>query len=346
MAATNRRHTILIILAFGLLFVLLYSNREVLSETWQTLQGINPLLLLLLPLLQICSQVSLALFYQRFFKTFGQQVQLKRMLPMVWSLTFVNQILPSGGASGLSYLIYGLRGQVPAGKATLAHITRYILSYFSYAVVLVVAFIFLVQAHQVTRQSLGFFIGLSAVTLVGFVLFGYLLRDRHRIDRLTERLSRIVEYLARIFRRGKNRDKPLVGVENLKNTLEEFHEGYENISRHKDRLRVPFLFILSSTFFENMVVYGSFLILGIDVNPGLILISFALANLAGVISVIPGDVGVHEAAMIASLSVAGVPAGTALSATLLYRVFNKMLFVPVGFVAYTRLLKPAKPARL
>jgi uncharacterized protein (TIRG00374 family) len=318
---------ILIILAFGLLFVLLYSNREVLSETWRTLQGINPLLLLILPLLQICSQLSLALFYQRFLKTFGKHVQLRRMLPMVWALTFVNQILPSGGASGLSYLIYGLRGQVPAGKATLAHITRYILSYFSYAIVLVVAFIFLVQAHQVTRQSLGFFIGLSAITLVGFMLFGYLLRDRHRIDRLTERLSRIVEYLARIFRHGKNRDKPLVGVEKLKNTLEEFHEGYENISRHKDRLRVPFLFILSSTFFENMVVYGSFLILGIDVNPGLILISFALANLAGVVSVIPGDVGVHEAAMIASLSVAGVPAGTALSATLLYRVFNKMLFV-------------------
>jgi uncharacterized protein (TIRG00374 family) len=328
-----------------LLFVLLYSNRSVLSETWLTLKGINPFLLLLLPLFQLCSQLSLALFYQRFFRAFDKHVGLKRMLPMVWALTFVNQILPSGGASGLSYLIYGLRGQVPAGKATLAHITRYILSYFSYAIVMVVAFVFLVLAHQVTRQSLSFFIGLSVITLVGFVLFGYLLRDRHRIDRLTERLSRIVERLARIFRWGKNRDKPLVGVDKLKSTLEDFHEGYENISHHRDRLKTPFFFILLSTFFENMVVYGSFLILGIDVNPGLVLISFALANLAGVASVIPGDVGVHEAAMIASLSVAGVPAGTALSATLLYRVFNKMLFLPVGFAAYTRLLKPARPVR-
>ncbi len=325
--------------------MLLYGNRAVLRETWQTLRGINPFLLLILPLFQIGSQLSLALFYQRFFRAFDKHVGLKRMLPMVWALTFVNQILPSGGASGLSYLIYGLRGQVPAGKATLGHITRYILSYFSYAVVLVVAFVFLIQAHQVTRQSFSFFIGLSAITLVGFVLFGYLLRDRHRIDRVTERLSRIVESLARVFRRGKNRDKPLVAVEKLKGTLEEFHDGYENISGHRDRLKGPFFFILCSTFFENMVVYGSFLILGIEVNPGLILISFALANLAGVVSVIPGDVGVHEATMIASLSVAGVPAGTALSATLLYRVFNKMLFVPVGFAAYSRLLKAARPSR-
>jgi len=83
------------------------------------------------------------------------------------------------------------------------------------------------------------------------------------------------------------------------------------------------------------VVFAS---LGLYINPGAIIISYAVASVVGVISVIPGDVGVFEVAMITALSATGTPVAVGLSATVLYRILNKALFLPVGFYFYTHLI--------
>lgn len=60
--------------------------------------------------------------------------------------------------------------------------------------------------------------------------------------------------------------------------------------------------------------------------------------MVGGISLIPGDVGVYEVAMVAAFSSLGIPVAAALSATVLYRILKKLITLSVGFVFYTRLI--------
>ena len=59
-----------------------------------------------------------------------------------------------------------------------------------------------------------------------------------------------------------------------------------------------------------------------------------MASFAGLISILPGGLGVYEALMTGVLTSAGVPKALALSATLVYRIFTMIIFLPVGFIFY------------
>lgn len=340
--ASKKLNLILTVVAFVLLLLLLFFNRQSLSETWTTLQGVDWRWLLFLPALQLMSHFFIAHCYSAVFRIYGYVVSIRRTLPMVWALNFVNQILPSGGLSGLSYLIYGMRGYVPPSKATLAQLARYVLSYFSYALVLGAAFILLVLGHDATRTSAMLVLWLVGVSLVLSFVIVVLGGNERFVKRATAWLGRFIDRLLHSARRRHGQVDESTG-QKITRVLNDFYKDYRKITKERRRLIVPLIYMIASTFFETMVVYASFLIVGADVNPGIVLISFAIANGIGVLSVVPGDVGVHETAMIAALSAAGVPVGVAFSGTLLYRVFNKMLFLPLGFVAYSRLLKPVLP---
>lgn len=330
----------LIFLAFLLVGVLLLTNRGVLGDTFHLLKSLNPLELLALPILLLGSHISIAAAYRSFLRSVGSRVKFNRMLPMVWALNFVNQILPSGGVSGLSYLVYGMRGRAKAGQLTIAHLARYILSYLSYMIVLTIALGFLIIGNDVTSANIRALAILLGMLMIGALIFFYILIDRKRVRKFIGFIDRLIESFFRRFSRG-GPEVVEKAVNKLKSTVEEFHKSYKKISKHKSGLYLPAFFMIMSTFFEVAVVYASFLILGVTINPGIVIIAFAIANSVGVLSIVPGDVGVHEATMIAALSAAGVDAATAISATLLYRVFNKMLYLPIGFAAYTKLLKPA-----
>ena len=92
-------------------------------------------------------------------------------------------------------------------------------------------------------------------------------------------------------------------------------------------------------FTEILTIFIVYLAFGEIVNPGAIIISYAVANVAGLIAVLPGGVGIYEGLMTAVMASAGVERGLALSATVVYRVFNMGLFLPIGYFFYQRALR-------
>ena len=122
--------------------------------------------------------------------------------------------------------------------------------------------------------------------------------------------------------------------------MDEFHEGVEEMYSNKRKFLKPFMMMFMSATCQIAVVYFSFVAIGETVNPGAMIFAFTLTNIAGVISVIPGDVGVHEGAMIFALSYVGVEEEVAIAATLLYRVYNKFILLGIGFFFYSKFLKP------
>jgi hypothetical protein len=110
-------------------------------------------------------------------------------------------------------------------------------------------------------------------------------------------------------------------------------------------LKRPFLAGLAFSIFEVMSIYVVYMAFGEIVNPGAIIIAYAIANFAGVISVLPGGIGIYEALMTAVLVAAGVPASVSLPVTIMYRILNMSIALPQGGYLYYRALhaKPAKP---
>ncbi len=68
-------------------------------------------------------------------------------------------------------------------------------------------------------------------------------------------------------------------------------------------------------------------------NPWLVLLAFVAASALGMIPITPGGLGFVEAGLTATLALAGIDAGPAALATLIYRLFSFWLPLPIGFVA-------------
>jgi uncharacterized membrane protein YbhN (UPF0104 family) len=71
---------------------------------------------------------------------------------------------------------------------------------------------------------------------------------------------------------------------------------------------------------------------------------FALGTLAGVLSVLPGGLGTAEAGMVGLLVAGGVPAATALAATVLVRLLTLGLGALLGGAAYLAWVRRTRPA--
>ena len=70
-----------------------------------------------------------------------------------------------------------------------------------------------------------------------------------------------------------------------------------------------------------------------------IVLAGPVANFAGLVSVLPGGVGIYEALMTAVLASTGVPAGVSLPVTVMYRVVNTIIQLPPGYYLYQRNLR-------
>jgi uncharacterized protein (TIRG00374 family) len=73
---------------------------------------------------------------------------------------------------------------------------------------------------------------------------------------------------------------------------------------------------------------------GAQPRPSLVLLAYVSAALLGMIPLTPGGLGFVEAGLVGTLTLAGVDAGAAVTATLAYRLAAFWLPIPIGGVAY------------
>lgn len=325
---------IMALLFFGLVLIV---SRDQLKETRELLKNVNLWAALLLPLIQLTSYFFISGYYRSFISVFGKSVNRARAFGSTLALNFVNQILPSGGASGTTYMVYAFKDAAMPGQLTLIQLGRYLFSFISYVPLLIVAYVWLAFGGELNSQlelALGV---LAIIALPGTVLIVMAIRSQAFVDRLVEMVIGFTNRIIRFFTRKST--GPL-SVHRDKGFLKEFNSAVAFLKEQRGHLLVPYLYMQTSTLLEVTLVNTAFWVLGAQVNPAAILLAFTAANIAGAISIIPGDVGVHELAVITVLSYVGVDPSIALAGALLYRVFNKLIVMGIGFIAYVRLLKP------
>jgi len=292
------------------------------------------ILALMIPLI-VLRFITLAQFFRSSLRAIGARSvpSLLRMITVSIASNFANMVIPSAGAAGISLMAATLkRDQVTSGQTTFVQLARYGIVYSSFVVLLIAALLLLYFSDEINQIAIRIVLLLIANIIVVSGVGVYMLYDKRGFNWLARKLQQLIDWVARKFRHGKN----LVGRKNVDQLLREFHHGLHELVAKRSYLKKPLAWGLFNNVVEVLILYIIFLALGFAINPGVVIIAFAVASGAGIVTVIPGDVGVYEFAMITTLSVVGVPLAVGLSATLLYRILTKLIMLPFGFYFYNK----------
>ncbi|MBI1856681.1 flippase-like domain-containing protein [Candidatus Saccharibacteria bacterium] len=319
----------------GALVILAYALRHQISETIQKLGEVNTYALLLMIPLEIFNYHSQAKLYQSMFRILGDRIRYRSLYRLSLELNFVNNIFPSGGVSGFSY--FGVRmkngANIAPTKATLVQLMKFIMMFVSFQVMLAIGLLMLAIGGNV--NNLVILVAGSITTLLFVSTFGlaYIIGSKQRIRSFFTILTRVANRIIHVFRR---RHPETINIDKAQEKFTEIHENYMLLKQDLNALKQPLLYSLMANVSEILTIYMVYVAFGHWVNPGAVILGYAIANFAGFFSVLPGGIGLYEALMTATLATAGVSAGLSLPVTIMYRVLNMLIQLPPGYFFYYR----------
>ena len=319
------------------LLVVAYALREQLVDTLKNLTKVNVWVLMLIIPLEILGYHAQTRMYQSLFKTVGTKLDYKPLMKVSIELNFVNHVFPSGGVSGISY--FGLRLKAlgaRASQATLIQTMKLVLLFLSFELLLF--FGMFVLAINGKASNLTILIGtvLAMSVLVGTGVFAYIIGSNSRINRFFTWLTRLINRVIQLVRR---QHPETINISKAKEAFTEFHETYVTLRSRQRELIAPFWWSFLVNVTEVLVIYVVYVAFGEWVNLGAIILAYAVANFAGLVSVLPGGYGIYEGLMTAVLATAGISPALSLPVTVMYRVLNTIIQIPPGYVLYHRAIQ-------
>jgi uncharacterized protein (TIRG00374 family) len=319
---------------------LAYAIRDQLADTISNLTKVNGWVLWLIVPLEILGYHAQNKMYQKMFHIVGTEVAYKDLMKVSLELNFVNHVFPSGGVSGISY--FGLRMKqlgARGAQATLVQTMKLVLLFLSFEFILFAGMFLLAINGQASNLTM--FIGtiIATLVLVGTGVFAYVIGSKERIDSFFTFATKAVNKTIHIIRR---KHPETIKIDKAKEAFTDFHETYMQLRSRWRELRAPFWWGLVLNLTEVLVIYVVYVAFGEWVNLGAIILAYAVANFAGLISVFPGGIGVYEALMTAVLASAGISPALSLPVTVMYRILNTVLQLPPGYYLYNRAIHDTK----
>jgi uncharacterized protein (TIRG00374 family) len=329
------------VVTFVLVIALLIATREQLWEAVGLLGQVNLLILALLIPVQIFSYYANGMMFFAYLRGRNRlkHVSHGEMTKVSLELNFVNHVFPSGGISGMGYMLWRLKKLgVTAGQATMSQIIRQVTFFVAFVVLLAVSLIF-VTVDAATSNWIVLITSVLVTSVVALVVFAtYLLGNRKRIISFAHWLTRVINKLVYLvtFHRKENFI--------LRSTGEKFFgdifDDFQVIKAQKTLLIKPmiwaFVFVVAdvSLFLVAFYAFGDY-----SVNPALLLIAYGAAAVAGMFMLTPGGAGAYEAIMISILVAGGTDSKASLAAVILTRVILILGTLATGYVVYHQALR-------
>lgn len=322
------------IATFIALAILIYSLRGQILEVIRDLGRVNILALLLIIPFQLLNYDAYARLYKNLFAILGDHVSYRAMFRLSLELKFVNYVLPSGGVSGISY--FGLRMRkegVSATKGTLAQFMKFLLVFISFQPLLILGlFLLAVRGHV---NDLVILVATAIITslIIGTVLGIYIIESKSRINAFIRIFTKILNWSINIFRR---KQPDTISVHVVERIANELHNNYMVLRGNLSELRRPLLFALIANATEVATLYVVYVAFGSLVNVGAVILAYAVANFAGLISVLPAGIGIYEGLMTAVLAATGIPAKLSIPVTIMFRILTMFLQLLPGYYFYQK----------
>lgn len=335
-----RAKTWLSIFTFVFIIVFLVAARQQLAEAWHLLGKVNIFILLLLIPLQFGSYYANSEMFLTYLRSRGQLKHTNGLqaTSMALELNFVNHIFPSGGVSGVSYMVWRLgKLGVSAGQATMAQLMRYIVQFGTFSVLLVLALVVATIENQASNWVV-VMVAVVITMLVFLVMFGsYLIGSESRMVSFSRWITRSINKIVAIITFGKVKDT--LKKEKTQKFFIEFHADFMALRKEKKLLAKPIMWSFTFNIFEILLFAISFWALGASFSPAVLLIAYGAATLAAVAVLTPGGAGAYEAIMVGVLAAGGMDGGAALAGVVLTRATLIACTLLSGLVVYQRALR-------
>lgn len=325
---------IVTLLALG---ITIYALRDQIAESLDNLGRVNAWALLLMIPLQFLNYHSYTNQARSLFKILGEKLRYRPMFRTMLELNFVNNVFPSGGVTGLSYFSIRMKdAKVSTSKSSLVYLFRFVLVFISFQILLALGLIML----AIDGKASGFILliggSLATLILVGTVAIAYIIGDKKRINSFFVALTKGLNKLIHVIR---PKHPETISVDRVRKLFDELHDDYLIIRKDYKALKMPLFWSLMASFSEVATIYVVYIAFGAWVNPGAVILAYAVANFAGFVSVLPGGIGIYEALMTATLAASGVSAAVSIPVTVMYRILNMAIQLPPGYYFYHKKLR-------
>lgn len=322
---------------FVALAVAIYALRQQIGSVITDLGKVNAWALLLIIPLQALNYHAYARFYIHILSTLGERVNYKSMYRLTLELNFINHILPSGGVSGISY--FSMRSRplgISTAQSTMTQLMKLLLLFVSFQPLLVLGVIVLAADGHVNNFVLALASSLVTLLIIGTVVAVYIAESRRRVNALLGFMANLLNKIIGLVRRGH---PAAINMERASRAFDELHDNYVLLKKRWRQLKMPFLYMLLANITEVASVYVVYIAFGNFVNVGAVILAYAVANFAGLISILPAGIGVFEGLMTATLAATGIAASLSIPVTIMYRVVSMFVQLLPGYVFYQRSLQ-------
>lgn len=325
---------IVTLVALGVLIIAIWDQFE---TTFANLFRVNLIALLLMIPVQVLNYDAQTRLYRSLFSIVGNKLSYKNLFKISLELNFVNHVFPSGGVTGISYFGMRMKDQsITAPKATAVQLLKLVLLFLSFEILIVLAVMALAVQGQMNSLVLLLAGVLTTVLVIGTAGFWFIIGSKRRIASfftyLTKGLNRSIHWV-------RKNNPETINIEKTRQTFEDLHENYVFMSKDWRLLRRPFFWAMMANVWEVMTIYVVYIAFGEFINIGAVILAYAVANFAGLISVMPGGIGIYEGLMTLTLSATGVPSRLSLPVTIMYRVLSTVIQLPPGYYFYHRNLR-------
>lgn len=333
----RRWKLVLNLVTIAALIVLVIASWGQLTQTFDNLFRVHAWWLLAIIPVEYLNYDAQARLYQGLFKITGNNLGYWSLFKSSLELNFVNNVFPSGGVTGISY--WGVRmraADITGAKATMVHLMKLVLLFVSFEALIVFGMLLLAIDGHMNNVLVLVAGSITTLLVVGTVAFAFIVGSRQRISAFftwgTVQLNRLIH----VVRPGHHET---INVEHAREIVNDLHDNYMVVRKDWRQLKGPYIWAFMANFWEIMAVYVVYIAFGHLVNFGAVIVAYAVANFAGLVSILPGGIGVYEGLMTLVLAAAGIPSRLSLPVTVMYRVLNMLVQLPPGYWLYHKALR-------
>jgi uncharacterized protein (TIRG00374 family) len=235
----------------------------------------------------------------------------------------------SGGAAGYSvrFMLMNRQG-ISTEDVLSASILHYYLTSLVMIAMLPVGLIYLIFNAPISQTTSFILLTISILTIL-FAFFASSLIFQNSFRR------RILLFLIKTIRRILHRDihEPLMQFD------ETMTRSILNMRKQPQTLIIIMILIVLDWATSAITLWFCFKALNTTVSPGDLITGFVIGIVAGLVSFIPGGLGVQEGSMAGIFSLLGVSFQTAVLSSVLFRVVYFMTPYAISLVFYWQLLR-------
>ena len=313
------------------------AGMTMLEATWASLKDMNGWVLLLLIPEQLFMYYAAGKIYFAFLQQRkGFKISQGKLTRISLEINFMNHAIPSGGMSGLAYLVWRLKDyNVTAGQISFIHILRYGICALANAAQTVVAIAIILLTGQLVAGGMWALLLAAGIAfgVIGLIVVAWLIvRKQKNVDWLSATATKFINKVVRKISRGKKRK--YLKEDDVTRFFGDLRADYLQLKSNRRILWTPFLWGCIYSFLELATYWVVGCAMGHPEILPQIMIAEGVGSVVGTVLVTPGGVGGYEAAFIAVLVATGVPLHVSTITVIVTRVCVLLGTIVCGFVPY------------